>query len=177
MIRGIEISLSPALPKDRYDIYYWSMHSDIAHMMVGPPHYPELPTTTWEEFKIDFEDYYFSDERPLDGRCFIILYQDQRAGQINYNQIDRDQNMVEIDIWLAGSAFTRKGIASDAINTLARWLHERYDCSHFILAPSARNKGAVACYRKLGFDESTDIPDWFEPDYEDYVFLMKKFEE
>lgn len=176
MIKGKDIKLAPASPEDRYDIYYWSMHSDIAYMMVGPPRYPELPVETWEEFNLDFEDHYFTDENPLAGRCFIILYQNQRAGQINYNKVDRDLNMVEMDIWLAGSKFTRKGIASDAINTLMHWLNQELGCQHFILAPSARNTGAVSCYRGLGFSESTDIPDWFVPDYKDYVFLLKSME-
>jgi len=172
-IKGKKISLRPACFQDRKNIYDWLANSDITSCMLGPPHFPDNPIPTWEEFVDDYNPLFFSDDDPSSGRSFIIIANDEDVGHINYNEVDRENSRVELDIWLKSSAYCNKGYGTDAILTLVDYLSKTLGCRKFIIAPSARNDRAVRSYEKAGFVRSEDIPENFIPDYKDTVVMIK----
>jgi RimJ/RimL family protein N-acetyltransferase len=173
MIPGKHITLRPARQDDRKQIYQWLAQSDVTAKMMGLPDYPDNPVPDQDEFLADYTDQYFNDNEPYSGRSYIILHDGVPAGHINYNEFPRGTTTVELDIWLAGSAFCNKGIGTDAINTLCSHLAPALGCRKFILAPSGRNKAAIRAYEKCGFRKTDAMPDGFVPDYEDTVVMIK----
>ncbi|MFN0213492.1 MAG: GNAT family N-acetyltransferase [Saprospiraceae bacterium] len=167
------MTLRPATLQDRRSIYNWLAHSNLTSEMLGPPKFSEIPIPTWDDFKEDYVDHYFDNSQPIKGRCFIIIHNSQQIGQINYNEIDANTNSTEIDIWLADSAFTGKGLGTEAIKMLCNFLDKSFNCKTIYIAPSRRNEHAIKAYTKAGFIETQNIPDNFIPDYSDSVVMMK----
>ena len=173
-MQGQRITLRPATLEDREVIYQWLADSDITHLMLGPPDFPDSPVPTWEEFVNDYAEHYFNDKEPLKGRCFIIEHERTPVGQVSYNEIFKDERTTELDIWLAGSHVTGKGYGSDALAALCDYLHRAFECARFIIAPSAKNVQAILAYRKAGFNPTEDIPSWFVADYEETLVMSKE---
>ena len=173
-LKGKLIHLVPAKLSNRKTIFNWMTKSDIAAQMFGPPTFPEVEPPDWEEFLADYTTNYFTDEFPLKGRCFIIKKGRKHLGQINYNSIDTQQKIVELDIWLANSKHTRKGYGTAAIQLLGNYLHQQFGCELLFLQPSARNPKAISAYQKIGFEIQKAIPIGMEADYFDSVFMVKR---
>jgi RimJ/RimL family protein N-acetyltransferase len=173
-IKGQQVILRPATPADRRKIFEWLTQSDLSSRMIGPPDFPDNPIPDWEFFVNDYNPHFFDDIDPDKGRSFIIEINGGEVGHINYNEINRNTDSVELDIWLSGSKQCNKGYGTDAINSLCHYLTDHLNCRVFILAPSARNKAAVRAYEKCGFQPTTELPENFIPDYHDTVIMMKK---
>ena len=47
--------------------------------------------------------------------------------------------------------FHDRGLGTDAVRTLARWLFEERDHHRLIIDPDAQNARAIRCYEKVGF--------------------------
>jgi RimJ/RimL family protein N-acetyltransferase len=171
-----QVQLRPAILKDKLKIYKWMAHSDITNSMFGPPIYTEIAVPCWEDFDNDYQDYYFDGSQIYRGRCFILLYNDLKAGQINYNAIDPISRSVEIDIWLARKEFTGKGLGPKAILLLCNYLRNQLKCKTVYTGPSARNKNAIKSYQKAGFSLCDKIPDNFVADYIDSLFMYKSLD-
>jgi hypothetical protein len=75
-----------------------------------------------------------------------------------WRRVDLMRDLVELDIWLAGSEYCRQGIASEALGLACSWLQASFGANRFLLRPSRRNVRALRCARRAGFRE-TD----FEP--------------
>ena len=161
---------------DRLHIFQWLAESDITYKMLGPPYFEDNPPPTWNEFIQDYNPEFFNDEDPDHGRSYIIEVDGGPVGHINYNEIYRPSNYVEMDIWLAGSAYCNKGYGSDAICTLCDYLRDNLACSTFVIAPSARNQGAIRVYEKCGFRITSEVFEGFIPDYFDTVVMVKTTE-
>ncbi|MCB9316062.1 MAG: GNAT family N-acetyltransferase [Lewinellaceae bacterium] len=168
-----QIHLRPALPEDKVKIFDWLTNSDLTREMLGPPTFPEIPVPTWEEFSDDYVDHYFDDTQPLLGRCFIIEYRYLEIGQINYNYIDATEKSTEIDIWLAGSHYTGKGLGIQAIGLICDYLYQNFECKKIYIAPSQRNTRALKAYKKAGFLKTKRLPRNFIPDYRDSIVFVK----
>ena len=173
-LTGKIVTLRPATLKDRLSVFEWLAHSDITVQMLGPPHYPDNPPPTWDEFVSDYTELYFTDSNPETGRCFIIEANGEAKGQITYNKIWSGDNIVELDIWLAANRHTGKGYGSDALTTICAFLNEEFGCKKFLIAPSRRNNRAINAYQKAGFLATENIPSWFVPDYKDSIVLIKE---
>lgn len=145
--------------------------------MIEPPLFPDNPIPSWEEFTEDYNLEFFDDLHPDQGRSYIIEAEGTDVGHINYNEIDRESNSVELDIWLAGSKYCNKGYGTEAILVLCQYLADHLGCRTFFLAPSARNKAAIRAYEKCRFQVAKELPRNFVPDYEDSVVMMKKLGE
>ncbi len=171
-LTGEKVELVPAVQSDAKDIFQWLAQSDLTANMMGPPLFPEIEIPSWEDFQEDYLPLYFSDDKPKDGRCFVIEVEGKRVGQINFSKID-EEGRVELDIWLAGSSVVGKGLGPDAINTLCSHLKEEFQCRQIIIAPSARNPFAVRAYQRAGFEITNNAPDWFVPDYHDTVIMVR----
>ncbi|MDA8236210.1 MAG: GNAT family N-acetyltransferase [Clostridia bacterium] len=151
MIKGDTIQLIPATPEDRLTAYQWLCQSDTTPYHMGPPHFPNHPVLTWEEFCQDYTEYYFDGSEPAKGRCFVIISQDTPVGIISYSCFHLKQHKAELDIWMNSLQNCGQGRGPDAIRTLCSYLHETLGISDFIIRPSARNPRAVKAYEKAGF--------------------------
>jgi RimJ/RimL family protein N-acetyltransferase len=173
VLTGSMIFLRPATETDRKVIFQWLTLSDLTSSMLGPPVFMDAPIPSWEQFVEDYEDHYFNDSDPEAGRSFIIQKGALSIGHISYNDIHEDRS-TELDIWMASSAFTGKGFGTKAIQVLCTHLHSALGCMTFYMAPSMRNKNAIRSYMKAGFEETSDVPLWFVPDYYDTILLRKE---
>lgn len=176
LLKGKVIHLVPATLRNRRAIFNWMTNSDIVPHIFGPPTFPELEAPDWKEFQEDYTSNYFTDDLPLQGRCFIIKKGRKHLGQINYNPIDTVQKLVELDIWLAQKAYTGKGYGTEAIQLLSIYLQYTFGCELLFLQPSARNPIAIKAYQKLGFRILRELPEGMEADYVDSVFMVKRLE-
>jgi len=172
-----KLTLRPATLEDKTRIFNWLTNSNLTKEMLGPPNFPDAPIPSWEEFTADYVDHYFDGSQPLLGRCFIIEYNNQEIGQINYNNIDRIEKSTEIDIWLADSRYAGQGLGTEGIIVFCDYLRENLGCEKIYIAPSGRNASAIKSYKKAGFFETRNLPENFIPDYSDTIVLMKTFDD
>jgi diamine N-acetyltransferase len=180
-IRGRLVTLRPATPADRRQIYEWSAHSDAMQAMMGPPTFPDKPIPTWEEFCDDYVSYYFDDSAPLLGRCFVILVDGTPVGQVNYNDIEErgGAKRTELDIWLGAERWCGRGSGTDALVTLCRYLARAFGVQAFVVQPSARNPRAIHAYEKVGFRKlelslKEAKREWGPSDYYDGVYMVRR---
>lgn len=173
IIKGKIITLRPATPGDRREIYEWLAHSDLTSQMMGPPDFPDSPVPDWEDFRIEYPEYFFDGSRPALGRCFVIEVHSEAVGQINHDMIDDTDHSTWLDIWMKSSAYTNKGYGSDAIDTLCNYLVDTFRCKKIFIAPSARNHAAIRAYEKAGFKRtSLRLPPEMS-DYKDDLVMVK----
>ena len=158
MINGEKVKLIPATMEDRKDIYEWCFHSETTKSHSGPPDFPEIVIPTFEEFcetdKAGYMDYYFTGEKPNDGRGFIITYNGERVGFISYSCFHVKPNMADLDIWMKSEAHCGKGLGVDSLVALSEYLEKEMNKALLILAPAAKNVRAVKAYEKAGFIET-----------------------
>ena len=179
-IFGKCVVLRPAVAEDRRLIYEWLACSDVSAMMNGPPTYQDKPVPTWDEFQEGYSTHYFDDSAPDLGRCFLIVVDGTPVGQVNYNDIEEHQGAerTELDIWMGSQAHCGRGYGTDALETLCRYLTERFGVQEFLVQPSARNPRAIRAYESVGF-ERLDLPAeaaqdaWGPSDYRDSVYMVK----
>lgn len=82
---------------------------------------------------------------------YAIEVEGRLAGVIqSWEEPDPDYRQASIDI-AVGSRWHGRGVALDALRTLARDLIERGGHHHLTIDPAAGNARAIACYRKVGF--------------------------
>lgn len=87
------------------------------------------------------------------GRCFIIMAGQESVGVVSYSLVivDNDKKHIELDIWLRSEKDCGRGCGSDALEALCTFLQYTLDISRFVIRTSARNRRAIAAYRKAGF--------------------------
>jgi aminoglycoside 6'-N-acetyltransferase len=82
---------------------------------------------------------------------YIVDVDGQVAGTIHgHEELDEEYKSASIDI-AVGTAWHGRGVATDALRTLARDLIERRGHHHITIDPAATNGRAIACYAKVGF--------------------------
>ncbi|WP_207426639.1 GNAT family N-acetyltransferase [Pedobacter sp. SYSU D00535] len=167
------LTLRPARLGDKIKIFNWLTNSNLTAEMLGPPTFPDNPVPNWEEFDGDYLDYYFDGSQPMKGRCFVLEYEGQEIGQINYNVINPQRKSTEIDIWLADRKFSGKGLGTEAVKILCNYLERSFDCEAIYVAPSSRNLNAIKSYQKAGFIKTDQLPENFAADYADTIVLVR----
>ncbi|MFH1851228.1 MAG: GNAT family N-acetyltransferase [Candidatus Neomarinimicrobiota bacterium] len=183
LIDGDKIRLRPALAKDRKKVFRWLTASDITNHLMGPPDYPDLPIPTWEEFIADYTLNFFSPAGDGRGRNFIIINGGEEIGMVGYDSLDPVAKNVVLDIWLKAEKYCGRGSASAALKTLCIHLHKVYGITRFIISPSARNRRAVAAYRKAGFEyirilsRSEQVREFGSSEYDDNVLMIKSIDD
>ncbi len=173
------VTLRPAQESDRRSIYEWMAESELTSSMMGPPHFPDAPVPTWEQFCDDYRPYFFDGSRPLAGRCFVIEAHGEPVGHLSYSEMDPVRGFAELDIWLRSEACCGRGYGSDAIGALTRHLSETFGITEFIMRPSRRNTRAIRAYARAGF---VPLPLTYDQqaamygpgDYADAVVMQKK---
>lgn len=134
---------------DKPLFFEMATNSDATPFLYGELYNDQIPT--WDALFADYKDYYFNDSAPEKGRCFAIIHNNKVIGQINYNDINRSSNSVELDIWIADNRNTGKGYGPAALQTLMKFLKSALHVERFIVCPSAENPKAIKGYENAGF--------------------------
>ncbi|TLG74320.1 GNAT family N-acetyltransferase [Culicoidibacter larvae] len=170
MIKGDKIELVPATLNDRQKIYEWCYQSETTKYHSGPPDFPHHPIPTYEEFYASddggYLEYFFTGERPSDGRGFLIENESGAIGFISYCAFHLKPGIAELDIWIASEATCGKGFGTDALISLSRYLNGAMDIQKIIIAPSNKNTRAVKAYEKAGFRKTNiAMREFLSPEY------------
>ena len=179
-ISGNKIELKLARESDRKKIYIWLAQSDLTSSMMGPPDYPDYPIPSWEEFCGDYTLFFFNASGDGKGRNYIIVVNDEEVGTIGYDLLDKKKDRVVLDVWMSTEKYCGHGYGSDALNTLCNHIHKIYGITNFIIAPSARNKRAIAAYKKAGFEYVSTISkeeqekEFGKSEFDDNIIMIKK---
>ena len=183
-LRGSSVSIGkleirPAHLSQKRNIFSWLCESDFTQEIMGAPQFPEHPVPTWNEFDRDYDNsIYFSDDQPLAGRSYVIYSNGEEVGHVGYNTIDEKTSSVELDIWLSSRKLAGKGIGSFALSWLTNHLSDELGVKYFLVQPTKRNPGAIACYRKAGFvpiemSQNSDFIGIYESEYADSYWMRK----
>ena len=140
---GSRVSIRRAQPQDQPRAYEWLVRSDLAPQLYGPL-FPEREVPTPEMFAARYVNSFFDGTRPYSGRMFVIDVGDEDVGCVAHGPIDLLNDVVEVDIWLAGSERAGRGIASQALVVLTEWLQASYGVNRFLARPSRRNVARCA---------------------------------
>ncbi|KOG13970.1 MULTISPECIES: GNAT family N-acetyltransferase [Streptomyces] len=92
-----------------------------------------------------------SDLEDPSTRCLTVRYRGRIVGMIQwYSEEDPGYRHAGIDLFLDPSVHGR-GLGTDAVRTLARYLVD--DCGYhwLVIDPAADNAAAIRCYEKVGF--------------------------
>jgi len=153
---GQKVALRRALPQDIGRAHRWLIGSDLTQTWIGEPWFTERPVPTMDEFRRRFPMHYFDGGNPFDGRTLIIRSAAIDLGIVVWRRVDLMRDLVELEIWLAGTEFCRQGLGSEALELVCTWLQSSYGANRFLLRPSRRNVRALRCARRAGFRE-TDL--------------------
>lgn len=137
--------------------YQWATQSDSAPFWYGELQGDRVPT--YQEFLEEWKSYYFSGSKPEKGRCLVILVEGKAIGQVNYNEINREDNSVELDIIIAEEANKGKGYGPDALGALSEYLFCEMKIQTCWIEVIDKNPRAVRAYRKTGFEPTRTFVD------------------
>ncbi len=172
ILAGKIIKLRPMTTDEMPLFFDMATKSEATPYLYGGMYGDKIPT--WEEIFDDYKKYYFDGSQPEKGCCFAILLNNEIIGQVNYNDIDRQNNSTELDIWIAKSNDTGKRAGSDALKTLIEYLTQEKKVNNFIICPSINNPRAVKGYQNAGFKIVKKYLD--EKGKENYRMEIKKQE-
>ena len=171
-----KITLRPASIEDRPTVYRWMARSDATAEMMGPPVFPDHPVPDFAEFCVDYDDAAFAPDGCF--KMFIIGVDGKEVGVIHYWVQGRS---AEVDMWIADRRYWGSGTGSRTLRRIAEDLAQEGHVDTLVIRPSARNKRAVAAYRKAGFEPYDParhaLPAKFVDeglDYEDAVVLAMR---
>lgn len=126
--------------------YKWAIRSPFWY---GGPYGDPIPT--YEEFIKDWKSYYFDGSQLEKGRCFVIIVGNMPIGEVNYNEINRKDNSVELDILIAKEEEKGKGYGPDALRTLAEYLFSEMNVQLCWIEHVIKNVRAIRASEKAGF--------------------------
>jgi RimJ/RimL family protein N-acetyltransferase len=149
-----KVSMRRAVPGDRIRVYQWIARNDLAWTMTGsaPIFEPRVPT--FDEFRTRHGEHFFTGKRPFKGRALIASNGEDDVGFVVYRDINLLQDVVELDVWLAGRRFQGQGYGSAAMALACEWLQAEFGVNSFLLRPSRRNVHALRAARRAGFREA-----------------------
>ncbi len=156
---------------EKYKTYEWLCLSDTAHMHMGEPDYPNSPIPSWEQFKEDFEDFYYQEVTREKGSVMIILHNEEEIGCLCYACFHLKPQKAELDIWLKGKEYCGIGYGTNALIALCEYLELNYNIKDYIIRPSIKNYRAIRAYEKVGFkkvrkdDKEKTINDFLVHEY------------
>jgi RimJ/RimL family protein N-acetyltransferase len=156
------IYLKGAGLEDRKNAYEWLYFSDFSPFLNELTGYSPDNIPTFQEFKYDYEDFFFNDSSPEKGRAYIIILkendEEEEIGFISYTGFGLMEGIAELDIWLKSLDYTGKGYGTSALTILSsELLKEIFDT--LIIRPCAKNIRAIKSYKKIGFVESVFKPE------------------
>jgi len=135
-MRGALVSLRPARPDDI---------PELARIRATPE------VVRWWRGGDDLAAAVAEDLAEEGTETFIIEHDGRVAGAIQWSAEDEpDYRHAGIDIYL-DPALHGRGIGTDAIRTLARYLIADKGHHRLVIDPAADNVAAIRCYSKVGF--------------------------
>ena len=169
------LTLRPAALQDRKMVYGMLACSEATSQMMGPPDYSDHPVPDFAEFCADYDEEAFSPGG--DFRIYIMVADGKDIGVIHYWL---NGQVAEIDMWIGSREHWGQGYGSAAIGLVADRLRSETCARSMIIRPSARNRRAIAAYRKGGFEpydpKTHQLPGWCLSegfDYADAVVLVQ----
>lgn len=167
MIVGKRVELIPAKLTDRQNVYEWCFQSETTKAHSGPPNYSEKTIATYDEFCKDYyEEYYFTDSKPKNGRGYLIVNKEIPVGFISYSCFHLNEGIAELDIWMNSEGNCGRGFGTEALVLLGEYLHRNVEISTLLIAPSVQNKRAIRSYEKAGFEHTEKaMTDFLQEEY------------
>jgi len=133
-----------------------------------------------KNFFKDWSEDYFNINKPEEGQCFWIVYKGEKIGQVNYNEIDKKNKKVELDIIIGSQKRLGKGLGTDALKILIEHLFNSFDINKIVISARANNPRAIKAYQKVGFKKEGLLreEDYFKDKFIDCIrfgLLRKDF--
>ncbi|MCP9486350.1 MAG: GNAT family N-acetyltransferase [Gaiellaceae bacterium MAG52_C11] len=99
------------------------------------------------------------------GLSFTIVADGEIAGMIQYyEELDPEFRHAGMDLFL-GTPFQDRGLGTDTVRTMARYLVRERGHHRLIIDPAADNERAIRCYEKVGFRPVGIMREyWLDPD-------------
>lgn len=136
-VRGLRVVLRPVLPED---------------VAILRTHLQDPSVARWwgpARLDVDVADDWLDSDPDTTVRTIEV--DGAVAGSIQTaEESDPDYRHAGIDLFL-GPAFQGRGLGSDAIRTVARWLFEERGHHRLTIDPSAANERAIRTYTAIGF--------------------------
>ena len=134
-LRGERVALRPLAESDRAEI----------RRILGDPTVARWWGPGGLEMRVDE---WFGDDGTV---RFAIELDDRVVGTVQFHEENEpDYRHAGLDIFL-DAEHQRKGLGSDALRTLARYLFEVRGHHRLTIDPSAANERAIRAYRRIGF--------------------------
>ena len=106
---------------------------------------------------------------PQKTRC-IIEYFKEPIGYLQFYPLAEDEyveygykalsnNMYGVDMFLGETQYWNKGIGTDTMKEIVKYLICKKGAQKILLDPQCRNTRAIACYKKSGFKKTQLLPD------------------
>ena len=163
------ISIRHAVLDEKYKTFEWLCLSDTTAMHMGPPDFPDIPVPDWQQFRNDFEDFYYEKDKRTQGAVMIITKGNEEIGCLCYACFHLKPQCTELDIWMKSKAYCGKGYGSFALKMLVDYLHTNFSVANFIIRPAEKNHRAIRAYEKIGFksvaDKNTTIKKYLLADF------------
>ncbi len=150
------VTLRHARLDEREKTYQWLCLSDITPLAMGAPDYPESPVPTREQFLEDFDEFYYTESGREAGSVLIIENNGEEIGCLCYTCFHLRPGRAELDIWLKEKRYCGRGLGSEALRVLVKYLESERNIHKFLIRPSVRNIRAIRAYEKAGFRHAAD---------------------
>ena len=147
-IKGKNVVLIPLKTTDKDWFFTTITTSGATQLLFGPGTGRKIPDR--KELFRQYPAHYFNDLKPAKGRCFAIEINNERIGQVNYDEIDSD-GQVELNIWLISRKHQGKGFLIEALSLLTDYLFNKFNAHTFYINVIAAYKNALKSFRKAGF--------------------------
>jgi aminoglycoside 6'-N-acetyltransferase len=104
-------------------------------------------------------------EKVVDGLTFAIVVEGEVAGMIQfYEEDDEEYVHAGMDLFL-GTPFQDRGLGTDVVRTMARYLIGERGHHRLIIDPAEHNERAIRCYEKVGFRRVGVMREyWLDPE-------------
>ncbi len=159
------IIIRPAVLDDKLNVYNWLFYSDFSAALSETQGITQNTIPSFEDFSLDYEDYFFDGSSPDKGRSFIIQNDDEEIGHISYCSFHLLEGITEFDIWLKGLDYAGKGRGTKAIQLLAEDVFKK-GYSKIIIRPYINNIRAIKAYEKAGFKKTKLIhKNYYKPQF------------
>lgn len=145
-----EVRIQPLEQEDKDWFFKLATESDGSSWWYGPQCGEPMPSRS--KFFTDFSDEYFNDEDQLAGRCFAIIHNSKKIGQVSYGKVDLEEKKSEIDIIIGDEENMGRGLGTLALELLIDYLNSISEVEVIELEVMASNERAISSYKKLGFE-------------------------
>ncbi len=104
-------------------------------------------------------------EKVVEGLTFAVVSDGEVAGMIQFHEEDDEEyRHAGMDLFL-GTRFQDRGLGTDTVRTMARYLVREREHHRLIIDPAADNERAIRVYEKLGFRPVGIMREyWRDPD-------------